>query len=308
MSKYDNTERYQPVVKKIFDRKLYLPEIGTEVYNHLEDSRYIVDENKPYVLIGNKGEEWCVDKKTLLKSYQLTESDLEKLEVGMEPITIQTKPGVLQWATHIDDMEQIQVQTSWGEVLTSNLGDGHGKGDWIVCSDKNGQPDLNDRWVLNGEIFEQTIHQLEKSPEIDLKEPLTVHDSVIYSFAKSMAENYQEECQLIAEFSSGNLSEKTKAKMADLNHLIGQLPSAIEELQAIAIEAYENCMINSDGSIFHAPIVYSHEIEGLIKMADMEIDYETKLAIEAAVAEHMYPMEQKIENEEIENDGPIIGE
>ena len=96
--------------------------------------------------------------------------------------------------------------------------------------------------------------------------------------------------------------------MADLNHLIGQLPSAIEELQAIAIEAYENCMINSDGSIFHAPIVYSHEIEGLIKMADMEIDYETKLAIEAAVAEHMYPMEQKIENEEIENDGPIIGE
>ena len=157
-NKYNDPDNYIPVSKKVFDRMVYMPEIGTEVYNHLEQSTYTVDENKPYVLIGNKGEEWCVTKATLLKSYELTEADLEQFKVGMQPTSITTKPGVPQWATHIDLDDQIKIETSWGEVLTSNVGDGHGLGDWIICSDKNGQPDLNDRWVLNGEIFEETIN------------------------------------------------------------------------------------------------------------------------------------------------------
>ena len=162
MQQYNNPNNYIPVMKKVFDRQLYMPELGTVVFNHLEKSSYTVDENKPYVLIGNKGEEWCVDKKTLLKSYELTEEDIANFKVGMEIKIITTKPGVLQWATHIDINDQIQIETSWGEVLTSNVGDGHGNGDWIICSDNNGTPDMNDRWILNGEIFEATIKRVEK--------------------------------------------------------------------------------------------------------------------------------------------------
>ena len=158
LEKYNNPDNYIMVTKKIFDRQVYMPEIGTEIFNHLENSTYTVDENKPYVLIGSKGEEWCVDKKQLLKAYELTEEDLEKFHVGMEPETITTRPGVPQWATHIDLDEQIKVQTSWGEILTSNIGEGHGLGDWIVCQDRDGAPNFDDRWILNGEIFEETMN------------------------------------------------------------------------------------------------------------------------------------------------------
>ena len=157
LEKYNNQNNYIPVVKKVFQRQLYMPKEGTIIYNHLEKSSYVVDKNKPYVLIGSKKEEWCVDKKTLLKSYELSEEEIDKFEVGMAIKTITTKPGVLQWAMKINLDEQIQIKTSWGEVLISNVGDGHGNGDWIICSDNGGAPDLNDRWILNGEIFEETI-------------------------------------------------------------------------------------------------------------------------------------------------------
>ena len=40
-----------------------------EVYNFLEKSHYVTDYNKPYVLIGSKGEEWTIDKDKLCKTY-----------------------------------------------------------------------------------------------------------------------------------------------------------------------------------------------------------------------------------------------
>ena len=54
--------------------------------------------------------------------------------------------------------QKISINTAWGDVLQVNApGVKHGKGDFIVCAvDNNGQPMLNDRWVVNGLIFEDT--------------------------------------------------------------------------------------------------------------------------------------------------------
>lgn len=53
-----------------------------------------------------------------------------------------------------------QVQTSRGSILAYNgFNVGHCKGDFIVCSKlPNGQPNLADRWVVNGEVFAATYN------------------------------------------------------------------------------------------------------------------------------------------------------
>lgn len=55
----------------------------------------------------------------------------------------------------------MEVETSWGEVLTANRSDiPHGDGDWIVfANDGYGQPDENDSWVVNGLVFENTYEE-----------------------------------------------------------------------------------------------------------------------------------------------------
>ena len=50
------------------------------------------------------------------------------------------------------------VETAWGDVLTANRAEvPHGDGDYLVCTvDDEGQPNLSDVWVVNGEIFPDT--------------------------------------------------------------------------------------------------------------------------------------------------------
>lgn len=57
--------------------------------------------------------------------------------------------------------EQIQVATSWGEVLTANRdGVPHGDGDFIVSANKDGKPNPDDRWVVNGMVFNNTYKEV----------------------------------------------------------------------------------------------------------------------------------------------------
>ena len=62
------------------------------------------------------------------------------------------------WAFHLPlGIRNFPVQTSWGDTLYANRdGIGHGVGDFIVCSDANGMPNLSDMWVVNGEVFPTT--------------------------------------------------------------------------------------------------------------------------------------------------------
>ena len=145
--------------KKSYAMKAEVVAIGTEIYNFLEDCHYTTNEAKCVKLIGTVGEEWPVTLEKLAKTYTLADGT---------PITQENIPaGVFDIVTIVDDsaetifaeqtIEQIKVSTSWGEVLTANReGVPHGDGDFIVFANKDGKPNPDDSWVVNGMVFNNT--------------------------------------------------------------------------------------------------------------------------------------------------------
>lgn len=144
---------------------------GEEIYNYLEDSRYVTDEQKCIVLHGTVDEEWTVTFDKLASTYTydngmaIVDSELGTIFtqgtaddphwVAIRPIQDANAPIVFAEPTDPNDV--FEVVTAWDEVLTVNRpGVPHGNGDWIVYEDAGGVPNENNRWVVNGAVFETT--------------------------------------------------------------------------------------------------------------------------------------------------------
>lgn len=136
---------------------------GTKLYNFLEDCHYTTNDVKCIKLIGTVGEVWPVTIEKLAKTYTLIDGT---------PITEENIPeGEFEIATIVDEnaetifaeqvTDQVKVATSWGELLTANRdGIPHGEGDFIVSANKEGQPNPDDRWVVNGMVFINTYKEV----------------------------------------------------------------------------------------------------------------------------------------------------
>lgn len=160
--------------KKNYCIQICKPKLGTNVKNKLEGAKYTTNENKPYVAKGTVGEMWVMDLGKVTGTYNFADGTpitpaalAAKEKKGlMDWITVKTKPmsqagASYNWAVQlpINDrrFKNFPVQTSWGDTLYANRpGLEHGGGDFIVCPDVNGQPNLNDVWIVNGAIFETT--------------------------------------------------------------------------------------------------------------------------------------------------------
>jgi hypothetical protein len=156
--------------KKVYNVWVCKPGVGTKVHNKLENVDYVVTKERPFVISGTVGEMWCISFDKLVKTY--------KFATG-EPISLDglkrrgTEDGLMGWQLiqtyggtgedyfasflPIGKVKNFPVQTSWGDVLTANAsGVSHGKGDFLLCPSNNGQPCLNDVWVVNGLVFPKT--------------------------------------------------------------------------------------------------------------------------------------------------------
>lgn len=130
---------------------------------------YMVNDNTPFVLAGTCGELWCIDANNLAKKYSFVTAQ------GTEPINQQTlqkrmKNGYLDWtvvrtipnnsqawACFVKQSIKGQIPTSWGAVLNINgAGVSHGKGDFVIAGLVENQPDLSNRYVVNGNTFATT--------------------------------------------------------------------------------------------------------------------------------------------------------
>lgn len=161
----NDEDNYFPTTKTNYIVHAFRPAIGTKVYNFIEDEHYVTDEKNSIVLIGTKGEMWPVKESKLLSDYKTTPELVSN--IGEEPISIETKGGqTIQWAMKIPEDISFIVQTPWGaellgnkeKVINPNTNEeiGHDGGDYIVCEDLNGRPNLEDRRFVNGVIFERT--------------------------------------------------------------------------------------------------------------------------------------------------------
>lgn len=135
---------------------------------------YAVTDATPFVLCGTVGEMWTIKPDKLASTYMFLQNG-QPLQINQQTLNQRMKNGVLDWtvirtspqatagqnmACFVPTAQKGQIQTAWGSVLNLNgTGISHGKGDFIVCAKlPNGQPNLADRWVVNGEIFATTYN------------------------------------------------------------------------------------------------------------------------------------------------------
>jgi hypothetical protein len=167
---YDPSQ-YKRTSKKKYNVYLGMPVAGTKVHNFLEKADYVTEDGKRFVLSGTRGEQWVVPFKKLQEAYvfdsnkqRINEASLRDRMVNiggaalLDWTKLETIPGaVTNWALFIPLGNIFPVKTAWGAVLTVNApGVPHGKGDFVVCADAGGQPNLHDMWVVNGEVFPST--------------------------------------------------------------------------------------------------------------------------------------------------------
>jgi hypothetical protein len=135
----------------------------THVYNALELVSYDVeDDNVSVVLKGTLDEEWVTKVSKVIKTYEnldgsaITEEQFISSKDEWTTIKTKATPGA-NYALLVPADTILEVQTAWGDVLYTNASKvDHGKGDYLVCNNKDGVPDLSDVWVVNGALFAKT--------------------------------------------------------------------------------------------------------------------------------------------------------
>lgn len=157
-------QKGQKNIMKMYFKKSYLVsaervEPGTRLYNKLENCNYITNSKKCIRVIGTVGEEWPITIEKLRNGYTFEDgSEIDDIPNGVFEIKARADTNSLVFARRTTKREY--VLTSWGDMLTANrAGIDHGKGDYIVYANKNGQPDPNDRWVVNGIVFKNTYQK-----------------------------------------------------------------------------------------------------------------------------------------------------
>lgn len=175
---------WQKCKKKQYRVKARKDGIAQDVYNVLENCTVAVREDE-IVLRGLFGEEWPIGKTKFLDRYVLPNNgSLAELveQRSFAEIDVLTKAceteyyclfvprdqecGIYGMPT--DEIEKCEYRTADGKGYRAlfrinskdSLSD-HGNGDYVVCCSKNGEPDVDDMWVVDGNVFLKTYQLVE---------------------------------------------------------------------------------------------------------------------------------------------------
>ena len=135
----------------------------TSFHNDLENVDYTAtDDGESVVLKGTVGEQWVAKLSKVLETYTkadgsaLTEQDFTEHKDTFIDLKTKAEPDT-NFACFVPADVRLTVNTAWGDVLHVNdPASEHGYGDYLVCPNKDGQPDFSDVWVVNGAIFANT--------------------------------------------------------------------------------------------------------------------------------------------------------
>ncbi len=140
-----------------------IPPVGTKIHNVLENKDYIVGRND-VVLSGTREELWVARITYITKNYTFADKSLitpQKLEqlkrIGYLPWTrIAPKASKLgsDFAFHLPLKYKNVVLTNG--MTANGTGVSHGVGDFLVAENNNGIPNIDNIWVVNGEVFVDT--------------------------------------------------------------------------------------------------------------------------------------------------------
>lgn len=153
---------------KNHDVYLCKPKIGTQVTNKFSGITYRTNSYEPYIVSGTCGELSVLNENCLIENYKFVGGfPVSKLDLNLRT----TDDGLLDWvhvtccelernvywATYLPlSIRNLDIRSYRGDACANKDGVNHGVGDFLVCSDMNGKPNLNDIWVVNGNVFPKT--------------------------------------------------------------------------------------------------------------------------------------------------------
>ena len=170
--------------KKQYIVKARKDENVKEVYNCLERSTVAVREDE-IILRGLFGEEWPIGKTKFLDRYESigggTLDELAEKRFFAETDVLTRVTDELYFSLFIpkekecavygmpsDKPSEIKYKDKNGKgyraIFYANSKESisdHGNGDFVVCQSKNGYPDFDDVWVIDGKIFSETYRIIE---------------------------------------------------------------------------------------------------------------------------------------------------
>ncbi len=140
-----------------------IPPVGTKIVSQLEGKEYTVGRND-VVLSGTRGELWVERITAITKNYTfadkalITPQRIESLKrVGYLPWTrITPKASKLgsDFAFHVP-LKYKNIPLPNGMII-NKTGVAHGIGDFLVAENNHGVANLENMWVVNGEVFVDT--------------------------------------------------------------------------------------------------------------------------------------------------------
>lgn len=202
-NEFNNPSSYKKTTKKQHRIYVCMPKIGSKVSNKLNLKQFVVDEEQNrYVVCGTAGENYTTNLQELTKNYNfstgepvnaqaiakksiLINSKGDTRPVGdkliperilyekkvvclMDWVQMVSKPYKIStyWACFVPKYYSFTINDIWGNPMQVNDSRTiHGAGDFIVCPDVNGRPNLNNRIIINGEIF-PALYDMRAFPNI----------------------------------------------------------------------------------------------------------------------------------------------
>ena len=140
-----------------------IPPVGTKIVNKMDGKEYTTGRND-VVLSGTREEMWVERITAITKNYTFADKGLitpQKLEslkrVGYLPWTrIMPKASKLgsDFALHVPAQYKNIVLPNG--MVVNRTGLGHGIGDFLVAENNNNVANLENMWLVNGEVFVDT--------------------------------------------------------------------------------------------------------------------------------------------------------
>lgn len=153
-------KKFIKVKKKQYNVQVYKPPYGTKIYNFLEDSIDYTDIEKPYVIIGILGEEWTMTENKLKQIYNVDINNISETPIIISTKTDENSPK--NFCIHIPLNIKLEVLTFFKNILKANRDNiDHNDGDYLFCTaDENGNPNIKDKWIVNGMVFDKTYEKI----------------------------------------------------------------------------------------------------------------------------------------------------
>ena len=162
MKEYLDSSEYEWFLtgKKRYTVQAMMVSRETSFHNDLEVIDYTVnDDGVTVILKGKAGEMWTSKLDKVIETYtrpdgsQISKEDFSKKDTYIDIMTI-PKPDS-NYAMFVPIDISVTVETASDNILHTNLDNvSHKDGDYLICRvSEDGNPDLNNVWVLNGELF-----------------------------------------------------------------------------------------------------------------------------------------------------------